>query len=108
MDKVHGLRSSLGLGTSSTDCLGAPPEEEMSPCTNPKLCGDFCNGKCQMGDWPILGTVIDDYIHRVDFEGRKVWEEHLRLHIKPKPSWMPLKLWSHLLTLILTQSVERL
>ena len=47
----------------------------------------------QGGDWPKLGKVIDEYVHKVDLDGRLLWEEKLRLHIKPRPAWCPETLW---------------
>lgn len=59
------------------------------------------------GDWPKLGDVIDEYVHAVDLRGKVIWEEHLRLHIKPRPQWCPEKLWARLVNLVVNQSVAR-
>jgi len=61
----------------------------------------------QGGDWPTLGEVIDEYVHKVDFQGKLIWEEHLRLHLKPRPKWCPEKLWIRLVNLVITQSSQR-
>jgi hypothetical protein len=61
----------------------------------------------QGGDWPKLGEVIEEYVHKVDLQGKLIWEEHLRLHINVRPKWCPEKLWQKLVCLVVNQSVVR-
>ena len=35
------------------------------------------------------------------------WESHLRLHIRPKPLWMPTAVWKWLINLLLMQTERR-
>lgn len=56
------------------------------------------------GDWPKLGEVIEEFVDRASLENKIIWERKLRLHIKPKPDWLPESLWKKLLSLLLTQS----
>lgn len=59
------------------------------------------------GDWPEIGEVIDELVHKAVIEKAVIWEDHLRLHIKPKPAWCPDRLWAKLLNLVLIQSTQR-
>lgn len=59
------------------------------------------------GDWQKLGEVIDEYVHKVTIDKAIIWEEHLRLHIKPRPKWCPENLWRKLVALVLIQSVQK-
>jgi hypothetical protein len=59
------------------------------------------------GDWPKFGKVIEEYVSRVTLNEKLIWEEKLRLHIKPKPSWCPEKLWQKLVVMVVHQTSER-
>jgi hypothetical protein len=53
-----------------------------------------------------FGIVIAEQVQRVTFERNDAWERVLRLHVRPKPAWMPSGLWVHIMSLVLVQSVQ--
>ena len=64
-----------------------------------------------MSDLDDLGTVLSEKVFKLsgDFGTHKatIWEETLRLHLKPKPAWCPDRLWAKLVNLVITQSTQR-
>ena len=57
-----------------------------------------------------LGKVLDELHIKISAEhskGRLVWEEKLRLHLRPKPKWCPDGLWAKIVGLVVVQSIER-
>ena len=54
-----------------------------------------------------LGKVIEELTYKIQMDKASIWEEKLKLHMKPKPSWMPTSLWAKIVNLVLIQSVER-
>lgn len=64
-----------------------------------------------MSDLDNLGTVLSEKVFKLtsDFGNTKatLWEETLRLHLKPKPNWCPDRLWAKLVNLVITQSSQR-
>lgn len=64
-----------------------------------------------MSDLENLGKIVDQLVYKVIYgpEGESVlWEHKLRLHLRPKPAWCPLRLWAKLVSLVLVQSYEGL
>ena len=51
-----------------------------------------------------LGRVIAEQVQIVRHDQMTAWERVLRLHVKPKPGWVPAALWSKILSLVLIQS----
>lgn len=60
-----------------------------------------------MTDWQKIGEIIAQQTQRVTMDKAVLWEDVLRLHIKPKPAWMPMSVWAKLLDMVLIQSVQR-
>jgi hypothetical protein len=64
-----------------------------------------------MSDLDGLGTILDEKVFKItcDLGNRKatLWEETLRLHLKPKPDWVPDRLWAKIVNLVVTQSSQR-
>lgn len=54
-----------------------------------------------------FGKIIAEQTQRIQMEQTEAWERVLRLHIRPKPAWMPERLWAHLLNLVLHQTVTK-
>jgi len=54
-----------------------------------------------MGD---LGQIVAEQVQRATFRHATAWEAVLRLHIKPRPRWMPEWCWRRLVALVLVQS----
>jgi hypothetical protein len=59
-----------------------------------------------MNDLESLGNVIAEQVQRIDFQRGDAWERVLRLHLRPRPTWMPDKLWGHIVSLVVIQSVQ--
>jgi hypothetical protein len=53
-----------------------------------------------------LGKVITEQVYRFQFEKMTLWEEHLRLHLKPKPKWCPVFVWKWLVKKMLYQTTK--
>ena len=53
-----------------------------------------------------LGKVITEQAYRFQFEKMTMWEEHLRLHLKPKPPWCPGFFWEWMVKQILHQEID--
>lgn len=52
--------------------------------------------------------LIDKLNWQVVYDGRILWEERLKLWLKPRPIWCPERLWVKLVNLVLHQSIQRL
>lgn len=53
-----------------------------------------------------LGLVIHEQAYKFQFEKMTLWEETLRLYIKPKPKWCPMFLYAWAVHLVYIQSRE--
>jgi len=53
-----------------------------------------------------FGGVLDGLAYTVSFQRARAWEEVLKLHIRPKPWWMPMLVWKRLISLVLIQSQD--
>lgn len=51
-----------------------------------------------------LGAVIAEQVQRVTLGQRVAWERVMRLHIKPRPRWLPDWCWRRVLATLLVQS----
>ncbi len=54
-----------------------------------------------------IGTLVDELTYKVIHEKASLWEEKLKLYIKPKPTWMPMTIYKLLLDLVFIQTIER-
>ena len=53
-----------------------------------------------------LGKVLEELVVRFQAEKRTLWEEKVRLHLKPRPQWLPEWAWRRMVRTVLVQSVE--
>lgn len=53
-----------------------------------------------------LGKVLDEVVFKFSHEQSVIWEERLRLHLRPRPYWMPKRLWCVIVNLVVLQSSE--
>ncbi len=53
-----------------------------------------------------FGKIIEEYVAKTAIGHAIIWEEKLRLHVKPKPAWCPDLLWAKICSLVLVQSKE--
>lgn len=51
--------------------------------------------------------VIDEITFKMMHEKYRLWEEKLKLHLKPKPKWLPIKIWSKLVNLVVFESSQK-
>lgn len=54
-----------------------------------------------------LGSIVTELTYKMAHEKATLWEERLRLHVKPKPAWMPDSLWQKIVGMVLVQSSYR-
>ena len=52
-------------------------------------------------------TVLENMHFKVMNERNTIWEEKIKLCLRPKPRWMPLKVWKWLLRRLIYQAVEK-
>lgn len=53
-----------------------------------------------------LGKVITQQAYKFQFEKMTMWEEHIKLFLKPKPRWIPSFVWGWMIRLMLQQKTE--
>lgn len=53
-----------------------------------------------------IGRAIAEQVILISGKHMSAWERILRLHIKPRPKWLPAVLWAKLIKLVLVQSEE--
>lgn len=53
-----------------------------------------------------LDNIIDELNIKIHM-GHLVWEEKLKLHLRPKPKYLSDELWAKIVSLVLIQSVEK-
>ena len=56
----------------------------------------------------VTGKTIEEITIKIVHQQKTLWEQKLRLHMRPKPAWMPPRLWAHIVGLVLVQSEQRL
>lgn len=50
--------------------------------------------------------VIEEMVCTITYDKVALWEVKLKLHMKPKPKWMPKRVWAKLVSLVLFQTTE--
>ena len=50
---------------------------------------------------------LAEHMIRIDYAGRRIWEEKLNLYIRPRRRWLPKAIWARLLNFLLLQTQER-
>lgn len=50
--------------------------------------------------------LLDELTIKIDV-GHQIWEEKLKLWVRPKPKYLSDSLWQRLVSLVLIQSVEK-
>ena len=58
-------------------------------------------------DHDALGTQVTEMVYRVAIQKQTAWEERMRLYIKPRPRWMPERVWRRLVQLVFVQTSTR-
>jgi hypothetical protein len=53
-----------------------------------------------------LGKVLDELVVKFQAHKRTLWEDRMRLHLKPKPRFIPEWAWRRMVRAVLVQSVE--
>jgi hypothetical protein len=48
-----------------------------------------------------MDELVTGLVIKVTTEKCILWEDHLKLYIKPKPNYIPQKLWEYILNLVL-------
>lgn len=61
-----------------------------------------------MSDLDNMGKVIDELHYKITDGRATVWETKLRLHLKPKPDFIPQRLWAKIVNLVVVQSDQSL
>ena len=54
----------------------------------------------------LFGTLLDELTIKINC-GHLVWEEKLKLYLRPKPVYIPIGLWSKLVRLVLLQVIQK-
>lgn len=57
---------------------------------------------------PTLDEEITRLTIRVTADECILWEDELKLYMKPKPKWIPLILWGKLVSLVLYQTKRKI
>lgn len=55
----------------------------------------------------VMQDFLNDYVAKQVNKINENWETTLRLHVKPRPIWMPRFVWSRLVALVFIQTEQR-
>jgi hypothetical protein len=53
-----------------------------------------------------MDKLITELTYKITHEKGVLWEERLKLYMKPKPNWMPDRVWAKIVGLVLYQTIE--
>jgi hypothetical protein len=53
----------------------------------------------------LLGKTLDEFHIQIHM-GHLMWEEKLKLHLRPRPSWCSQSVWGKIVSLVVVQSVQ--
>ena len=53
----------------------------------------------------MKALVLDEFVYEVTFQRAKIIEEHIRLVVRPRPRWVPQRLWYRLVAKVLVMEV---
>ncbi len=56
----------------------------------------------------VAHVILDDYVNQVTYQGAVVLEEHLQILLRPRPRWLPYRVWSFLVRRLIVIQTERL